>query len=248
MDELKTEKFVDLLFDEITAAEKAQLRREIIALDGEFCADFELSQKGLALFARAAEIDQPGEKYWQHFENDLHSAIRTEAAAKAFRQPAKKSVFSHLQTIFTASVRVPAPAFALLLAICGGAVFWSSLRPSSAPARPPQDLQSDMLPVAPANALSNDSSATSSAPLVIEKFVEVEKPVYRDRIITQKVFVKDTAAQTPTPKINRTAAAQTAKREQNSRPANSPTLNLAEFAPPEKLDVKVVKEEVSDAK
>lgn len=240
-EEVLQEKFVEILFDEVDSAKKAETWREI-ALDKELAADFELSKLSLDLFEKASEIDAPSENYWTHFERDLQQSIRAEACLIKAEQPEKVSFIQSLKGFFTASIRIPAPVLALSLVLLGVAGFYA-VRPSAMQTGSNLQIESVHPLARPNNVLPENSM--SQAPVIIEKIVE--KPVIREKIVIQKVYVKEVTSEKEAIKETRIGN-QIAKREPKTRrePEN-PTLNLAAFTPTEKLDVKVIKE-VSDAK
>jgi anti-sigma factor RsiW len=209
------EELLDLLFGEADAVETARLQREL-----RFCnacrAEYAGMQKTFAEYEKFSALDVPEENYWQSYEANLSQKLMSVDSP----EPKKSFVADFCRKFLAAQIRIPVPVAAGFAVLFVSAAFLN-LR----------------LPVKEAQI--NPAIAEPQiriVPVDREKIVVQEKTVWRDRVVTQKIYVPQRESGI------KAAFTARAKRKAELMEATMPLLNLAEFQPPAKVEPKIVAE------
>lgn len=247
--EVLQEEIFDLALGEADGASKARILAEL-----DVCAhcraEYDAIRQTADLYTTARVLDVPTESYWQKFEADLQADIALYTAPPARFQEEKSNIETalpsfaeRLQRLFSSTIAVPAPALLLILAAVPLTAFFA-LRGNSAE-------KTNVLPSAPTvkeeNAaispqISDVAPNIAPTPQIIEKIIE--KTVWRDRVVTEKVYVNIPAASSKQARVK-----SSAPKNNGDAPANEmPSVNLAEFEPLNNMDVKVWDKQSADAR
>lgn len=212
------EELLDLLFAEADAMRTARLMREL-----RFCADCQAEyaemQKTFAEYEKFSALDVPEENYWQSYEARLSQKLMAIETPK----PKESFVANFFRNFLAARIRIPVPVAAAFVVLFAGTLFFAARLPVN-------------------NVQTTQTAATEPqiqfVPIEKEKIVVQEKEIWRDRVVTQKVYIPQPESGIKNP------AASTArqKRRTETAEATMPILNLAEFQPPTKVEPKIIAE------
>ncbi|HEX8396087.1 MAG TPA: hypothetical protein VF644_01475 [Pyrinomonadaceae bacterium] len=211
------EELLDLLFGEADAAQTARLQREL-----RFCnacrAEYAGMQKTFAEYEKFSALDVPEENYWQSYEANLSRKLMSVDSP----EPKKSFVADFCRKFLTAQIRIPVPVAAGFAVLFVSAAFLN-LRLPVEQAQTTQTITEPQIQLVPVDR---------------EKIVVHEKTVWRDRVVTQKIYVPQRESGIKNP----AALTARAKRKAELLEATMPLLNLAEFQPPAKVEPKIVAE------
>jgi hypothetical protein len=137
-------------------------------------------------------------------------------------QPKKSFVADFCRKFLAAQIRIPVPVAAGFAVLFVSAAFLN-LRQPVKQAQTTQTIAEPQIQIVPVDR---------------EKIVVQEKTVWRDRVVTQKIYVPQRESGIKNP----AAFTARAKRKAELPETPMPLLNLAEFQPPAKVEPKIVAE------
>ncbi|MDQ4120720.1 MAG: hypothetical protein M3209_04650 [Acidobacteriota bacterium] len=207
------EELFDLLFGETDAVQTARLQRELRFCDA--CStEYAGMQKTFAEYEKFSALDVPEENYWRSYEMRLNEKLMS-VEAKAQK---KSFAASFYRKFLSAQIRVPVPVAAAFVVLFAGTAFFG-IRFSAGGVQPIQTVSEPQI-------------------VPVEKVVVQEKEVWRDRVVTQKIYVQQRERKIK----NQAQASFAARQKRDFQPAEAkvPILNLAEFQPPSKVEPKII--------
>ncbi len=213
------EKLLDLAFGELAAGEKARVLAEISVCT--LCrAEFESLCSTLDFYGEAAQLDEPTEHYWQQYEARLLANFQPKKREKSVSK-------SFWQQLFFSSISVPVPVAAGAILI----VFAATLFAVRSSKTEPQIIETKSATI-----------QTQVEPQIIVQEKPVDRVVWRERTVTQKVYViKESRREKQLPN-------QIFARTRKAENSNFNQINLAEFKPAIQAVPRVVKGDESNDK
>jgi hypothetical protein len=212
------EELLDLLFAEADDAKVTRLKSELhlcLNCKNEYAG----MQKTFAEYEKFSLLDVPEESYWKSYETNLSRKLLSVEAAEA-----KKSLVANFfRKIFAVQIRIPVPVAAAFVVLLAGMLFFASRVPVNDVQTTPTDAREPQI---------------QFVPIEKEKIVVQEKEVWRNRIVTQKVYIPQRESGIK----NSAAFTARQKRKTEMTEAMMPLLNLAEFQPPTKVEPKIIAE------
>lgn len=221
---------IDLVLDELQPTQKQQLLAELKNCPA--CSEeHSRLRSALRVSDQALQSALPSETFWPVYHERLTQRIENYSPHTAHLAPPSE-VWSKLQKIVTASVRIPVPvAAALILMLSISTLFAMHSRRQLNAGSPPQ--------------------ATPPTANVEAKTVEV--PVIQEKVVTRIVYVEKPRVRNAGSKLNRDTPlnrSSTMARLDgaNGSATNSAAMSLVGFKPTEQVKIKVMKGSYRDEK
>lgn len=219
---------VDLLFDEVDAASRLPLLREI-----EDCAScltqYQSLSDTLFIAGRTMQAQQPPESYWPRYQTMLDERLRAPVAAASEQERPGRSFWKRL---FVMRLPLPVPVAAAMVV---GLIVTSALALRRAPVAPP----------APAQTI--ETVRVVEVPVVHEKivtrtvYVEKRRAAEREQRVTMPAAIANTSG-------TNDAAATTSSSPPEEETGFFTSANLKGFQPPDEMKIRVIKRSNTDDK